>query len=189
MPYSQLHATCPVCCVTIRQQNLRRHQLRHHPSFAEVRSSAESATRVPVASTVAISGSQLPALTTNEQLSLENLFTVEDSIPTSKITDEAIIRMLSRRNAYTEFELMECLAERYPTIPGFMRQPIVVAATTAARHAAAMQHVFLMNKDSVDPEKRGNKCCKHSILLGPRSGDPRTILSARQFHGSDDYGY
>jgi len=105
MPYSQLHATCHVCCVTIRQQNLRRHQLSHHPLFAEVQSSAASAIHVPVASTVAVTGSQLPALTTNEELSLENLLAVEDSIPTPKIIEEATIRMFSRRNAYTEFDL------------------------------------------------------------------------------------
>ena len=137
MPYSQLHATCSICRVTIRQQNLRRHQFRHHPSFANVQSSAPNETRATVVS--AATDAQSPVLVgdvTSDGLSLEGLFTVEDAIPTPKIIEEATICMLSRRHAYTELELMEFLAAKYPTIPDFMRQPIVVAATTAARHAA-----------------------------------------------------
>jgi len=180
MPYSQLHATCSVCRVTIRQQNLRRHQLRHHPSFVHVQSSGADEARASVTS--AASDTQPPALVgdvLSDGLSLEGLFTVEDAIPTPKIIEEATICMLSRRHAYTELELMEFLAAKYPTIPDFMRQPIVVAATTAARHAAAMQHVYLTNKDSRDPALRNDATNAASILsywgLGLRVREPCTL--------------
>ena len=180
MPYSQLHATCSICRVTIRQQNLRRHQFRHHPSYARVQSSEASETRPSLTSTV--TDNQPPTLINNassEQLSFENFFSVEDAIPTPKIIEEATICMLGHRHAYTELELMEFLAVKYPTIPDFMRQPIVVAATTAARHAAAMQHVYLTNKDSLDPALRNDATNAASILsywgLGLRVREPCTL--------------
>jgi len=161
MPYSQLHATCSICRVTIRQQNLRRHQLRHQPSFAHVQSSDPNETHASVASTV--TGSQLPALVSNVS-SDELNFSVEDMIPTPKVIKEVTICMLSHRHAYIELELMEFLAAKYPTIPDFMRQPIMVAATTAAHHAAVMQHVHLTNKDSRDPAVRKDTTNAASIL-------------------------
>ena len=76
------------------------------------------------------------------------------SMVLSSVLGEAVLALLDQHHMYTLAQLTNYLEKYYPEIPATTREPIVIAATLAARQAALLHGVVEKNVSSRDARKR-----------------------------------